>query len=167
MFQLLSGTSFVCTDWTSSGSMYNRNERVLSGPTEFHLDRVLSRRPALSVPTAFQLDRVIYRPNFILSTKFYLNRPSFISTEFYLIDQVLSAPTEFNLDRVLSCRPSFIWTDRVSSRPSYISTEFYLDRPSFISSTKFYVIRPSWISAKLYLDRVFSRRPSFIWTNRV
>ena len=82
------------------------------------------------------------RPSFISSTKLYLDRPSCISTEVYLVDQVLSGPTEFTLDRVIS-------------------------RPSFISSTKLYLDRPSFISTELQLERVLSRRRNSIWTDQV
>ena len=86
------------------------------------------------------------RPSFIWTDR-VSSKPSYISTEVYLVDQLLSGQTEFYLDWLIS-RPiyisstKFFWTDRVSSRPSYIS------------STKFYLNRPSFISTELYLDRI-------------
>ena len=69
---------------------------------------------------------------------------------------------------LISRRPSFIWTDRVWSRPSFISsTKFYLDRPSFISTEFYLVDQVSSGPTEFYLDRISSRRPSFIWTDRV
>merc|ERR1711873_189006 len=102
--------------------------------TELYLDRSLSRRPSFICT-----NRVSPRPSYILTEFYLVDQVSPGPTEFYLVDQVLSGPTEFTLDRVIS-RPSFI-----------SSTKLYLDRrvatrTSFISSTKFLLDRPSVIS---------------------
>ena len=104
--------------------------------------------------TEFQLDRGLSRPMSIL-TVFYLDRRSFISTDFYLAYHVLSGQTEFHLDGLLSRRPNFIWIDRVLSRRLiFIWTYRVSSRTSFISSTKFYLDRPSFISTDSYLERI-------------
>ena len=98
------------------------------------------------------------------------------------MNRVLSEPTAIYSDQHLFTT-GVIRNDRVSSRPTSISIKFYLirvlsgltefhlyqviSRPSFISSTNFYLDRPSLISTEFYLDRVLSRRPSFTWTDRV
>merc|ERR1711873_373890 len=105
--------------------------------TELYLDRSLSRRPSFICT-----NRVSPRPSYILTEFYLVDQVSPGPTEFYLVDQVLSGPIEFTLYQVIS-------------------------RPSFISSTKLYLDRPSFISTKLQLERVLSLRLNSMWTDQV
>ena len=168
--------------------------------TDFYTEQIPPR------PSSIWIELYVDRPSCFWHEVF-LDRLSSIWISIYL-QRGLSGITEFHLDQI-SSQTCFLWTHPVSSRPSFIepteyylsrvlsghieflsgSTELHLDRvlycrPSFIwtvfhldrvSSRRPCVIRtdrvisrPSYISTKFYLvNRVLSGRPSFIWTDRV